>query len=579
MADKKWRIQIEDNVESLKQQLIDLKTELTALSSKEYKIDLGIDSQELKSAVENINKLMTNLSKGSNNFKDFQNFTSQIKEIAEYTKSLKELFNSNLGKNGGLITSINNIENSLNALSSAISANASSFDNITNAQKNAASNIDNTNKKLDEQTKKINDATEAQKELNKSQKENTSSTTSKTSTGTSSETSDTEKTVKTYSNLINKINEYNKLRTRNLNASQSLFSADLSDITKLATEIDELRNSLALTEKQITTVETKLNASNNTVAKYMSNVYSSLDSTVNKYESRAYTSQSTEYKKKVSELKSSFEELKKVYNSIDFSSTDSDEAVAQFKNFASSCDEVTESLKQMTTAQKGSKEVSRTKLLGDIDEYLSKNTKLSKEFRSELELLKNELALGGADVDVASVVTQFEQLKVQIREAGQEGSSLKSVIQDKAWYAFAAQIATMFSFYDFINVVKLGIENVIELNTNITELAKVSEASVGQLYDDFSSFAEIAKEVGGTISDTISATADWARNGYTVSESQELAEVAQIYKNVGDDITIDEATESLISTLKGFQLDELGDVAEQALHIVDVFNEVNMVAS
>lgn len=102
---------------------------------------------------------------------------------------------------------------------------------------------------------------------------------------------------------------------------------------------------------------------------------------------------------------------------------------------------------------------------------------------------------------------------------------------------------------------------VIELNTKITELAKVSEDSVSQIYADFDSYANIAKEMGSTISDTIAATTAWSKNGYNIPDSKELAEVSLLYKNVGDGINIDEANESLISTLKGFKLE-----ADQAEH-------------
>ena len=128
----------------------------------------------------------------------------------------------------------------------------------------------------------------------------------------------------------------------------------------------------------------------------------------------------------------------------------------------------------------------------------------------------------------------------------------------------------MVGFYDVINVIRQAGEAVIDLNTNITELAKVSDVSVSSVYQDFQSYADISKEIGGTISDTISATADWSRNGYSLPDSKQLAEVAQLYKNVGDGIDIDEANASLISTLQGFQLE-----ADQAEHIIDVFNEVS----
>mgnify|MGYP000950377873 FL=1 len=121
-----------------------------------------------------------------------------------------------------------------------------------------------------------------------------------------------------------------------------------------------------------------------------------------------------------------------------------------------------------------------------------------------------------------------------------------------------------------INIVKQAASTVTELNTQITELAKVSEQSSKQIYADFDSYADIAKEVRGTISDTIAATADWSKNGYSIPDAKQLAEVSQLYKNVGDGIDINTANESLISTLKGFKLE-----ADQAEHIVDVFNEVS----
>lgn len=52
-------------------------------------------------------------------------------------------------------------------------------------------------------------------------------------------------------------------------------------------------------------------------------------------------------------------------------------------------------------------------------------------------------------------------------------------------------------------------------------------------------------------------------------DAKQLAEVALLYKNVGDGIDIEAANESLISTLQGFQLE-----ADDALSIIDKFNEV-----
>ena len=105
-------------------------------------------------------------------------------------------------------------------------------------------------------------------------------------------------------------------------------------------------------------------------------------------------------------------------------------------------------------------------------------------------------------------------------------------------------------------------------------MAKVSEQTTKQIYENFSDYSSIAKDIGATISDTIDATANWSRNGYNIPDAQDLAEVALIYKNVGDNIDISAANDSLISTLRGFKME-----ANEAMKIVDVFNEVDKIAS
>lgn len=55
-----------------------------------------------------------------------------------------------------------------------------------------------------------------------------------------------------------------------------------------------------------------------------------------------------------------------------------------------------------------------------------------------------------------------------------------------------------------------------------------------------------------------------------MEDASQLAQTTAIYQAVGDDMDIQTATESMVSTLEGFQLE-----AEQAGNIVDQFNEVS----
>ena len=111
---------------------------------------------------------------------------------------------------------------------------------------------------------------------------------------------------------------------------------------------------------------------------------------------------------------------------------------------------------------------------------------------------------------------------------------------------------------------------VIEVDTAMTELRKVTEESE----ITYSKFLETAvtrsKQLGATVADTVTASADFARLGYSLDEAAQLADAAIIYKNVGDGIEdITTASESIISTMKAF-----GVEAENSMLIVDKFNEV-----
>lgn len=63
--------------------------------------------------------------------------------------------------------------------------------------------------------------------------------------------------------------------------------------------------------------------------------------------------------------------------------------------------------------------------------------------------------------------------------------------------------------------------------------------------------------------------ADWARLGYSIPDAEKLAKTTQLYVNVGDNMSTETASENLISTLQGFQLD-----ASKVESIIDKFNEV-----
>ena len=109
---------------------------------------------------------------------------------------------------------------------------------------------------------------------------------------------------------------------------------------------------------------------------------------------------------------------------------------------------------------------------------------------------------------------------------------------------------------------------VIELDTAMTELKKVTDET-DATYDKFlRNAATRAKSLGASLTDVVNTTADFARLGLSLEDAEYVSDAALVYKNVGDGIEdIDHASESLISTMQAFGIE-----AKDVMSIVDKFN-------
>lgn len=195
-----------------------------------------------------------------------------------------------------------------------------------------------------------------------------------------------------------------------------------------------------------------------------------------------------------------------------------------------------------------------------------------KTFAQEWQELSNTLSKGGLNPDdLRHLQERFTIFGKEAEAAGLKGKT--------AWEKFLGTFKTFSSYITanmVFNVFKRQIssmvQEVISLDSAMTELRKVTEATE----PEFNKFLETAKRsaqyLGSSVTDLVDATSTFSRLGYTLSEAQNLGEVATLYKNVGDGIDISTASESIVSTLKAFKIE-----AEDAIGIVDKLNEVGKI--
>lgn len=134
-------------------------------------------------------------------------------------------------------------------------------------------------------------------------------------------------------------------------------------------------------------------------------------------------------------------------------------------------------------------------------------------------------------------------------------------------------MGAMTLFYFPLRQFQSGLESIYNIDTALTNLKKVTEGTAEEYRNFTRDAAETAKQIGGLTVDVISASAEWARLGYSIAQVNALAKQTLVYQNVGDIKDAETASQSLISTIKGFGI-EVDNEGKNVAKIVDIYNEV-----
>lgn len=206
-------------------------------------------------------------------------------------------------------------------------------------------------------------------------------------------------------------------------------------------------------------------------------------------------------------------------------------------------------------------------------QFESMNMQLEKNHQKYNDAVSGITDFAAEETHAIEATTQWNNaLKDQRNELSGMKANFQSHSQDLdkiigkylKWYAIATGVSLV------INSIKSIFTNVKQLDAAMTELNKVTDVSEEALNGVKKQAFEIAKGLGRTGEEVIQATTEFARMGYTINESLDLAKVAVMMTNVAEGITdTGEAAEKLISILKG-----LGIGSEYAMSLLDRLNNV-----
>ena len=135
--------------------------------------------------------------------------------------------------------------------------------------------------------------------------------------------------------------------------------------------------------------------------------------------------------------------------------------------------------------------------------------------------------------------------------------------------SITSYLISMTGVYRIFQEVRRGITYVKEIDTAMTNLKKVTDATDAEYKDFLGTMQKTSATIGVTVSDLTTMAAEWAKLGYTMKEASELAKNTAILLNVSEFDDATEASQALVSTMQAF-----GYTADKSQYVVDVMNEI-----
>lgn len=185
--------------------------------------------------------------------------------------------------------------------------------------------------------------------------------------------------------------------------------------------------------------------------------------------------------------------------------------------------------------------------------------------------------LGNLKGTISSLTPEADELAEQINKTSEEVNIATQRAQELS--NLKSQVLSFFTITGavqlFRQAVQSAFETVKELDEAMTEIAVVSDFSVGDMWKQLPKFTEQANQLGKSIRDVYGATTLYVQQGLDLDNSLKLAnETLKMAAVAGMDAA--DATDAMTSALRGFNM-ELNETSAQKVN--DVYSELAAISA
>lgn len=602
-----WKAKIELDIKDLQKQLIDADEKFDKFANEDRKVKLDIDTKTLESAIQKLNKMLDSLSKGTGDFKQFENLSKELSSIVSEVQNLSKAFGK-VDDSGAktLLSSIQNIDKSLSELSQNILNVNKNMNNMGGNTSGAVKQVENIGNAYQNAAKEAEKLADAQSKLG--QKTNISSGMKDTFPKTSenleqvaqseqkvqqearaiqSKWEQAEKAIQNYMNAVTKLNN---LRASDKSTGKKSYeiAGQIEEIEKLKKEAYDARQVLSSminpqnvdtdTWKRYVDVINRLDQASNGSAESVNRLkdslknvlnseLNSLQNSIDKYQNiitqaQTYPSDfhpSTEYNTKLANLESANNVLKNYKSSLQGVNELTKEQQAEINKLTQNCEKAATEFKKLSAAEKGTVEVGIEKAIQRINKDLAENTKYSAEAKAGFNVLLEQLKSGDPSINLRKITEEIIKIENAEIAAGRAGKSLWDIFKTKSTYGFIGQMQSYLSmyvgFYGMVNGVKKAVSTITELDTALVDLKKTTAMNENQLENFYYDSNNVAKQMGVTTQEIIDQASAWSRLGFSTNEAAtEMAKLSSQFASISPGMSVDESQSGLVSIMKAWSI-------------------------
>lgn len=197
--------------------------------------------------------------------------------------------------------------------------------------------------------------------------------------------------------------------------------------------------------------------------------------------------------------------------------------------------------------------------------WLNENTKAAKKYGDTIRQLAESMKGATTKSEYSKYLSEFNEITSRAKKEDLTGKTAWGEIK-RGFQQIGQFVGTYGVWQQAVDGLRDMLNNVREIDSAMTSLYKVTDETDAKYEQFLTNASKHAQELGRSISGYIEQAADWAKLGFSIDESEELAKSSSIYANVGE---VDDATavSDMITAMKSFSIQ-----ASDSMSIIDSFN-------